>query len=84
MQGSIFINFLSLILLSYIDQIMTEKNLYKKYSKKELFKTLNKLKVFELANGQVIKGEVSKRQKTIFSAFGLSKDIQPSYNLAGF
>ena len=80
MQGSIFINFLSLILLSYIDQIMTEKNLYKKYSKKELFKTLNKLKVFELANGQVIKGEVSKRQKTIFSAFGLSKDIQPSYN----
>ena len=55
MQGSIFINFLSLILLSYIDQIMTEKNLYKKYSKKELFKTLNKLKVLGLRRNKWVK-----------------------------
>jgi len=84
MKGSIFINFLALILLSYVDQVMSEQKLYKEFTKKELFKTLTKLKVFELANKQILLGEISKRQKNILTAFKLSKNVKPSYNLAGF
>ena len=84
MKGSIFINFLALILISHIDQVMTENKLYQKFSKKEVFKTLDKLKVFELANEQILLGEVSKKQKTIFNAFKIMNNIKPSYNLTGF
>jgi len=84
MKGNAFINFLALIILAYVDQIMSENHLYKKFSKNVLFKTLDKLKVFELANEQILLGEISKRQKIIMEAFKLSKKIQPSYNLAGF
>jgi hypothetical protein len=63
---------------------MEEKKLYKKLSKKELFKIMDKLKVYELADEQKLMGEITKRQKDIFSAFKISKNIEPSNNLAGF
>ncbi len=84
MKGSVFINFLALILISHIDKIMNQEKLYKKVTKKELFRTLDQLKVYHLANDKIILAEVSKRQKEIFSAFKLLKKLKPSYNSAGF
>ena len=78
MRGSIFINFLSLILITWIDHVMKEKNLYKKMSKGKLYKILDRLKLYELATGETMLGEVSKKQKDIFSAFKISKDVKPS------
>jgi hypothetical protein len=40
--------------------------------------------VYELADEQKLMGEITKRQKDIFSAFKISKNIEPSNNLAGF
>ena len=62
-RGSLFINFISLILISLIDHTMREKGLYKKMSKSELYKILNRLKVYNLDGGKQILGEVSKKQK---------------------
>ncbi len=80
MKGSVFINFLALILISHIYKIMNQEKLYKKVTKKELFRTLDQLKVYHLANDKIILAEVSKCQKEIFSAFKLLKKLKPSYN----
>ena len=69
MRGSIFINFLSLILITWIDHVMKEKNLYEKMSKGELYKTLDQMKLYELATGETMLGEISKKQKDIFFCF---------------
>ncbi len=69
MRGSIFINFLSLILISHIDTVMKDKKLYKKMSKIEIYKMMDRLKFYELATGDLMLGELSKKQKDIFSAF---------------
>jgi len=84
MRGSLFINFLALIITAHITQIMTEKNIFKKSSKAELFKTLNKLKVFQLANSKQLLAEVTARQKEIFAAFNVKNFHQPSYKSTGF
>jgi len=83
MKGSFFINFIALVLLSRVTQVMTQKELFKSFTKAELFKTLASLKVFTLANNMTLLAEVSKKQKTIFSAFN-QKLGNPSYNLTGF
>jgi len=82
-KGSIFINFLALIILSRITQVMAEKNLFKIFSKQELFKNLDKLKIFTLSNGKPLLAEITKNQKLIFSAFDAKID-NPSYNSTGF
>ncbi len=56
--------------------VMKDKKLYKKMSKIEIYKMLDRLKFYELATGDLMLGELSKKQKDIFSAFqidGLSK-----------
>ena len=81
MRGSIFVNFISLILISWIDHIMKEKQLYKKTTKSEVYKNLNKLKFYELATGQLILGEFSAKQKAILSAFKVSKNVSSTFTL---
>ena len=76
-RGAMFINFISLILISKIDSVMREKKLYKKLSKIEIYKTLNKLKVYQTASGEDVLGEFSKIQKAIFSAFQISYPDKP-------
>jgi transposase len=83
MRGSFFISFLAVIILAHVTQTMRRHDLFKQFSKQEIFKCLTKLKVFTLANNQNLLAEASKKQKNIFSAFGLKK-LDPSYNLAGF
>ena len=75
-RGSLFICFISLILISWIDHIMKENKLYKKFSKTEIYKILDRLKVYELATGQKVLGELSAKQKAIYSAFQVSKNIK--------
>ena len=72
-RGSMFVNFISLILISKIDSVMRNKDMYKKFSKTEMYKTLKKQKIYETTDGNFILGEISKNQKTIFSAFELPK-----------
>ncbi len=47
-------------------------------TKAELYKILDRLKLYELATGTPILGEVSKKQKDIFKAFNVSTNINPS------
>ena len=78
MRGSLFINFISLIIITLIDQVMKDKELYKKMTKRELYKILDRLKLYELATGQTMLGEISKKQKDILNAFDVSGNVKPS------
>lgn len=83
MKGRLFISFLALIVMAKVTHTMQHHRLFPRFSKQELFKTVSALKVFTLANNHSLLAEVTKKQKSIFSAFGITK-LDPSYNLAEF
>lgn len=83
MKGRLFISFLALIVIAKITQTMQHHKLFQRFSKQEMFKIVSALKVFTLANNHSLLAEVTKKQKIIFSAFGINT-LDPSYNLAEF
>jgi hypothetical protein len=74
---------LALIVIARITQTRQPHRLFQRFSKRELFKIVPALEVFTLANNHSLLAEVTKNQKVIFSAFGITK-LDPSYNLAEF
>lgn len=70
-EGKMFLNFLCLIVISHIRTTMRENDLYKDFSIRTMFATLEKLKVFELHNGKKILTEITAKQKKIYKVFGL-------------
>ena len=80
MRGSIFINFISLILITWIDHVMKEKKLYKRMTKAELYKILDRLRLYELATGDTLLGELSRQQKDILKSFELGKSVKPTHS----
>lgn len=70
-QGKLFVGFVAAVLMSSINKVMVDKNLYQKYTMKELLRVLAKLRIQEI-NGQTILAPVSKEQRMIFDSFNLS------------
>jgi hypothetical protein len=55
-----------------ITKIMRDKELFGKYSIRELLRELAKLKITYMQNLDPIKSEISKKQTAIFKDFGLN------------
>lgn len=70
-EGSLFITYLSSILLSYIENKIRFDEVLKGYTKREIIYELKKLKMIRYENGLNILTEVSKRAKDIFKAFNI-------------
>jgi transposase len=70
MEGKIFIGFISLILLSYIHKIMTDKGMYKYPTMKEMVRHLGKLKVQTIMGNRIVY-PLTKMQKMIFENFDI-------------
>jgi transposase len=70
MRAKVFIDFISLIILSHIHNVMPERGLYKTMTKLELIRYMEKLRV-QYIKGDRILFPVSKIQKTIPDAFGI-------------
>ena len=70
MHGKLFVGFIALILMSHIHSVMCDKDLYKKYTMKELIRVLSKRKIHKLA-GERILSPLTKQQRGILEAFGL-------------
>jgi len=66
MDGRLFVSFITLILYSWINKTMREKNLSKKYTIEEVMYEIKKLKIIELANENKVLTEISKNQKDLF------------------
>lgn len=64
-KGFIFVNFLSLIIRMRLLNRMRETDLIKKYTIEKLLLELEKLKKVELADGEVILTETTRKQRDI-------------------
>ena len=73
MHGRTFVAFLSLVLHSWIDRIMKEKDLYKRYTQEEVMSELKRLKIIELSGGRKMLTEISKGQGALFKVFGVPR-----------
>jgi transposase len=70
MENKMFIGFIASVLMSEINRVIADRELYKTYTMTEMLKLLERQKV------QYIKGErilfpISKSQREVFEAFGL-------------
>jgi transposase len=75
MQNKAFISFISLILISIIDQVMYEKKLYDKgYTLKKLVKELSRLKI-QIIKGHPILFPLTKQQKLIYDEFSMKYPV---------
>jgi transposase len=69
LEAKMFIDFISLIILSYIHNIMKRCDLYNKYTLQEMLDELNLLNV-TIIHGKRIYKPISESQSEIFSCFG--------------
>ena len=73
MRGRLFIQFGALILVSYIHQVMNEKNLFKFGCMTGLLEELDLLNEIKFSGRYgKIPSELTKKQKEIFTAFGIN------------
>lgn len=77
-DARLFINFLSLIVLSELIRKMRKGNLFKKYTVRELLAELRKIK-YSVINGQTMISEISKKQRLIFEALEIDKNLIHRY-----
>jgi hypothetical protein len=74
MESKLFVSFISLILLSYIHNVMVEKNMYRDFTLKELIHHLEKLRV-QYISGERILYPLTKIQKRIFEDFNMKLPV---------
>lgn len=70
MRAKVFVDFIALIMLSHIHNVMLKKELYKNMTKLELIRHMEKFRV-QYIKGDRILFPISKIQKTILDAFGV-------------
>ncbi|RJX23556.1 MAG: IS1634 family transposase [Dethiobacter sp.] len=66
LEGKLFVQFVALIYLSYIDKAMRENNFYKDYTLQELLDELDVIERFEQPGRQYHIGEMTKKQIELY------------------
>ncbi len=68
LDGKLFVQFIALILISYLDRKMHDSKLYEKYTMHQLIDKLDVIECFETPNHQLRIGEILQKQIDIFHA----------------
>jgi transposase len=71
MLNKVFVGFISLILLSELDKVMSEKGLYRNMTMQQMIRQLSKLRAVYVAGSRIVY-PVTKEQRQIFDAFEVS------------
>ena len=74
MQNKVFVGFIALILLSEIHNVMSDNDMYKKSTMKQLLHTLSRHRIQEI-NGTRVIYPATKEQKEIYKAFNVSEPV---------
>ena len=74
MQNKVFVGFIALILLSEIHNVMSDNDMYKKSTMKQLLHTLSRHRIQEI-NGTRVIYPVTKEQREIYKAFNVSEPV---------
>ena len=79
-DGRLFLQFISLILCTYIRRVMREKNLFPTFTMLGLFRELESIECTEQEGKAKVLSEFIGKQVAIFDAFGfeIPKDCRPS------
>jgi transposase len=78
-KGRLFIMFVTLVISSYINNVMSTKKLFKAFSMKEMLAELKKIKRIQLSGAIPFASEVSKKQKNILEVFNIPIEKLHSY-----
>ena len=71
LDGKLFVQFIALILVSYIKQKMDKENLYKNFTLQGLLDELDVIEKFTQPQNTPIIGEVTKKQRILFERLGV-------------
>ena len=71
LEGLLFIEFIALILYSYLSKVLRETSMNKILSIPEVLFELRKIKKIQFGRKKTIISEISKRQREIFNAFDI-------------
>jgi transposase len=72
LEGKLFVQFVGLMLVSRIDQIMKKHNLYKNYSMQLLLDELDLIERFDYPGKRFHCSEITKKQEYIYTCFGVN------------
>jgi len=71
LSGKLFVQFVALIYVSYIDKLMHDQDLYKSYTLTQLLDELDVIECYTCP-GHIEKiGEMTKKQKQLYEVFGV-------------
>jgi transposase len=70
LEGKLFIQFLSLIYLSYIKRCMDNNGLFKNYTMQELFDELDLIEKFHQPGRSAYYGEITDKQRKLYTTLG--------------
>ncbi len=71
LEGKLFVEFIALIYLSYINKQMQIKKLYKDYTLQGVLDKLDIIEAFERKGDRIEIGEILKEQHTLYDALGI-------------
>ena len=71
LEGKLFVQFLALIYLSYIDKAMSDQKLYKTMTMNEVLDEFDVIECFEHPGHKLHFGEITKKQKSLYTAMGV-------------
>lgn len=72
LNGKMFVEFLALIFLSYLNNWMQDAHLYKEYTMTSLLDKLDVIECFESKDKRLQVGEVLEYQRTLYTSLGVS------------
>jgi hypothetical protein len=72
MRSKVFVSFLSLVLVSHINNVMIDNKLYDKYTLKEVIDILETLHLIKIKNNTILE-PLTSEQKNIFEIFSVDK-----------
>ncbi|MCP3887822.1 MAG: IS1634 family transposase [Desulfobulbaceae bacterium] len=72
LDGQIFVQFIALIFLSYITKKMQEGNLFKDYTLQKMLDELDIIECFEVAGHILQVGEITQRQRSLYTKLGIT------------
>jgi transposase len=70
LAGKFFLQFLSLIYISYVHKHMRDNNLYRNYTMQSLFDSLDVIERYDYNNQRYYCSEITQKQKDIYACFG--------------
>ena len=71
LEGKLFVQFVALIFLSYINKAMSDHNLFKDYTLQELLDDLDVIECFEQPGHKPHVGEITKKQMDLYAKLGV-------------